>query len=89
MLLIHGILQARILKSVAISFSRGSFQPRDQTRVSCISSLAHRFFTSGATKEAQRQNYILNGYVLHLIFFIIIFLHLTFLKAEDSCTSHV
>ena len=26
----------------------------------------------------KRQNYILNGYVLHLIFFIIIFLHLTF-----------
>ena len=39
---IHGILQARILDWVAISFSRGSSQPRDQTRVSCI---AGRFFT--------------------------------------------
>ena len=29
-----GILQARILEWVAISFSRGSSQPRDQTRVS-------------------------------------------------------
>ena len=28
---IHGILQARILEWVAISFSRGSSQPRDQT----------------------------------------------------------
>ena len=32
---IHGILQARVLEWVAISFSRGS-RPRDQTRVSCI-----------------------------------------------------
>ena len=31
-----GILQARILKWVAISFSRGSSQPRDQTQVSRI-----------------------------------------------------
>ena len=29
---VHGILQARILEWVAISFSRGSSQPRDQTR---------------------------------------------------------
>ena len=33
---IHGILQARILEWVAISFSRGSFWPRDRTQVSCI-----------------------------------------------------
>ena len=32
---IHGILQARILYWVAISFSRGSSRPRDQTPVSC------------------------------------------------------
>ena len=30
---IHGILQARILEWVAISFSRGSSQPRDQSGV--------------------------------------------------------
>ena len=29
-------LQARMLEWVAISFSRGSSQPRDQTGVSCI-----------------------------------------------------
>ena len=40
---VHGILQARILEWVAISFSRRSFQPRDQTWVSCI---AGGFFTS-------------------------------------------
>ena len=33
---IHGILQARILEWVAISFCRGSSQPNDQIRVSCI-----------------------------------------------------
>ena len=33
----HGILQARILEWVAISYSRGSPHPRDQTHFSCIS----------------------------------------------------
>ena len=33
---VRGILQARVLEWVAISFSRGSSQPRDQTHVSCI-----------------------------------------------------
>ena len=34
--IVHGILQARILEWVAVPFSRGSFQPRDWTQVSCI-----------------------------------------------------
>ena len=33
---VRGILQARILEWVAISFTRGSSQPRDGTRVSRI-----------------------------------------------------
>ena len=33
---VHGILQARILEWVAISFTRGSSLPRDGTRVSRI-----------------------------------------------------
>ena len=33
---VHGIFQARTLEWVAVSFSRGSSQLRDQTRVSCI-----------------------------------------------------
>ena len=33
---VHGILQARVLEWVAISFSRGFSQPRDQTYVSHI-----------------------------------------------------
>ena len=48
---VNGILQARILEWVAVPFSRGSSQPRDQTQVSRI---AGRFFTSWATREALR-----------------------------------
>ena len=33
---IHGIFQASILEWVAVSFSRGSFQPWDRTQVSRI-----------------------------------------------------
>ena len=39
---VHEILQARILEWVAIPFFKGSFQPRNQTPVSCITG---RFFT--------------------------------------------
>ena len=46
---VHGILQARILKWVAIPFSKGSSQARNQTQVSCI---AGRFFTDWAMREA-------------------------------------
>ena len=42
----HGILQARILKWVAISYPRGSSWPRDWTYVSCISCFAGSFFIS-------------------------------------------
>ena len=47
---IHGILQARTLEWVAISFSRGSSWPRDWTQVSRIAS---RCFNFWATREAQ------------------------------------
>ena len=50
---VHGILQARILEWVAISFFRGSSRPRDQTRVSCT---ADRVFTKWAMREAQRES---------------------------------
>ena len=46
---VHGVLQARILEWVAISFSRGSSWPRNQTWISCI---AGRFFIIWATREA-------------------------------------
>ena len=40
---LHGIVQARTLEWVAITFSRGSSQPRDQIQVS---SIAGGFFTA-------------------------------------------
>ena len=46
---VHGILQARILEWVAISFSRGPSRPRDRTQVSCITG---GFFTVWVTREA-------------------------------------
>ena len=47
---VHDILQARILEGGAFPFSRGSSQPRNQTRISCI---AGRFFINWAIKEEQ------------------------------------
>jgi len=47
---VHGISQSWILEWVAISSSRGSSRPRDQTQVPCP---AGRFFTIWATREAQ------------------------------------
>ena len=49
---VHGILQARILEWVAISYSRGSSRPRDQTWVSCN---AGRFFAIWATRDNAAQ----------------------------------
>ena len=43
---VHGTVLTRILEWVVIFSSRGSFWPWDQTRVSCISSTAGRFFTT-------------------------------------------
>ena len=49
---VHGILQARILEWVTISFSRGSYQPRDRTQVTHI---GVRRFNLRATREALYQ----------------------------------
>ena len=54
---VHGILQARILEWVAISFSRGSSRPRDWTKVSHI---AGRCFNLCATREALKYKNIVS-----------------------------
>ena len=48
---VHGILQARILEQVAISFSRGSSRPRDQTQVSCVSGTGRQVPSTSTTRE--------------------------------------
>ena len=49
---VHGIIQARMLECIAISFSRGSSWPRDWTHVSYVFCIG-RFFTTSPTWEAQ------------------------------------
>ena len=56
----HGILQARILEWVAILFSTGSSQPRNQVQVSRI---AGRFFTTCATRQAPDDNDYITMYL--------------------------
>ena len=56
---VHGILQARILKWVAILFARGSSRPKNRTRVSCI---AGRFCTIWVTREATLWKWHVIGY---------------------------
>ena len=57
---IHGIFQARILEWVAISFSRGSSWPRDQTQVCRITG---RLFIIWDTREVPKL-YLFNVYNL-------------------------
>ena len=50
---VHGISQTRILEKVAISFSRGSLWPSDQTHISCTSLLhCRRILYHWPTREA-------------------------------------
>ena len=49
---VHGICQAGIPEWVVIPFSRGSFQTKDRTQVSCIAS---RFFTVWATLDEKNR----------------------------------
>ena len=51
---VHGISRVRILEWVAISFSRGSSQPRDQTHISCTG--RQMYFT---TEQPGKPNWLL------------------------------
>ena len=50
---VYGISQARILEWVAVSSSKGSSQPRDQTHVSCVCCIGSPILYHWATWEAQ------------------------------------
>ena len=67
---VHGILQARILEGVAISFSRGSSQPRVWICISCIagglSPLSHRrspWFADAFSRFVRCVFHSLNGFL--------------------------
>ena len=53
---IHGISQARIQEWVAISFSRGSSLPRDQTLSFCVSCIGNWILYHCTTWEALKNN---------------------------------
>ena len=55
---VHGISQARILEWVAISFSKGSSQPTDQTCVSCTFSALQ--VNSLLAEPPEKSNYTIN-----------------------------
>ena len=76
---------------VAISFSRGPFQPRDQIQVSCIAS---RFFANWATREAPFPEqlclpHLYNIYHIDLYFLLICVLFIEFLFAIDCSPSYI
>ena len=61
---VHGILQARVLKWVAISFTRESSQPRDQTQVSCIDrQMLYRLSHQGPAQW--RKDFLFRNRILH------------------------
>ena len=51
---VHEISQARILEWVAISFSRGSAQPRNRTHISFVFCIGRQILYHWATWEAQQ-----------------------------------
>ena len=86
---VHGILQPRILESVAFPFSRGPSQPRDWTQISHITG---RFFTSWATKKALQKetSYLLCGVIIYcLLLRKISYVEISscFFKVSENCLS--
>ena len=84
---VHGISQARILKWVAIPFSRGSSQPRNLTGVSCI---AARFFTTWAAREAKimRDSSNLFKIILTKVYFVWFLVYYA-MKSSSPCNQSV
>ena len=63
---VHGILQARILVWVAISFSRGSTQPSGRTLISCIGRhVLYHCATMEATEDSS--THLFNKYLLKYV----------------------
>ena len=64
---VHGILQARILEWVAISFSRGSSPPRDRAQVSRIAGRhlnlwARKVHINNAGRDIKQEKFLFNCY---------------------------
>ena len=64
---VHGILQARILEWVAISFSRGSSPPRDQTQVSRSISNSRSLLKLTSIESVMPSSHLILYYLLLLL----------------------
>ena len=84
---VYEILQARIWAWVAVTFSRGSFQPRDWTQISLI---ACGFFTIWATRESIKIYYYVSVYVVCFIYvdYVYILLYILILYISVDYTSN-
>ena len=58
---VHWILQAGVPEWVAISYCRGSSQPRDQTCISYVSCFGRWFFATNAIGEAFARLHLCNS----------------------------
>ena len=74
---VHGIFQARILKWVAIPFSRESSQTRDWTHISYVSCIRGGFFIISATWEA------LTLFIVHWKQSLRIFSNMTYIQCTQ------
>ena len=91
-----GIFQARILELVAISFSRGSSQPRDQTLISYISCIVGRFSTTEQPRKPLDNRAVSNlsrqsdsGVVAHKPWWLFQFFALPVYPTHPSEPSHL
>ena len=96
---VHGVLPAIILERVAISYSRGSFWPRNQIRVSCVSCIGMWILYQSTIWEALNiqgtelkksgarigNKVFENSYYFHYTLFFFFFLQL--LKKHESWIS--
>ena len=80
---IHGILQARILEWVTISFSRGSSWPRDWTRAS---SIGGRRFNLWATREAPTTYKVMSKWSIVRNVVLSVVNKLTYTSVQFSCS---
>ena len=76
---VHGIFQARILEWAAISFSRGSSQPRDRTQGCCI---ADRCFTIWALGKPRVQWNV--SQIIYLLLLIVETMSSVFTLGSDA-----
>ena len=54
---VHGIFQARLLEQVATSYSRGASQPREWTRISCVSYIGRWLLCCWASWEVKQHQW--------------------------------